>query len=267
MFLYSDSQAPLLYRFSNVLGLLATAGRRRTQRCHLILSIPSVDSGVLRWLIIQARRSSDWRRGKSRRRHQRRRAAQSRMLVQSDISDFGLGRVRRKGAFGQTDPDRGFDQVPGRDYFATDVYARRVYGVDDRGQPESQVARRSFERGDRFRVSGPRPDDQIFDREGRDLRRDWFRLAQVPPEVARERRQVGDVSLPAACRAAGAARAVYAQRDVAELSRDVVMTPQHLTVDDDAHADAVRDADENQVAHGRRVLARRPHLSQRACLA
>src|SRR5262249_51080236 len=142
------------------------------------------------WQFIYACPSSDRRRGEGGRGDQRRRAAQSRMLVQRDSPNFGLGRVRRKGAFGQTGSDCGFDQVPGRDYFAADVYARRVYGVDDRGQPESQVARRSFERGDRFRVSGPRPDDQIFDSEGRDLRRDWFRLAQVPPEVARERRQV-----------------------------------------------------------------------------
>src|SRR5262245_63712366 len=82
------------------------------------------------------------------------------MLVQRDSSDFGLGRVRRKGAFGQTGPDCGFDQVPGRDYFTADVYARRVYGVDDRGQSESQVSGRRFERGDRFRVSGPRPEDR-----------------------------------------------------------------------------------------------------------
>src|SRR5262245_3233259 len=188
------------------------------------------------------------------------------MLFQRDSSDLGPGRVRRKGAFGQTCADGGFDQVPGRDYFAADVYASRVYGVDDRGETESQVARRRFERGDGFSVAGPRPDDQIFDRECRDLRRDGLRFAQVPSEIARERRQIGDVSLPAARRAARAPRAVDAQRHVAELPRDVVMAPQHFAVNNDAHADAVRDADEDQVAHGRRVAARRPHLRQRARL-
>jgi hypothetical protein len=54
---------------------------------------------------------------------------------------------------------------------------------------------------------------------------------------------------------------------VTELPGDVVMAPQHLAVDNDAHADAVGDADEDQIAHGSRVVARRPHLSQRARLA
>src|SRR5262245_50637382 len=193
------------------------------------------------------RRSGDRRRGECGRRHQRRRATQPRVFFQCDSSNFGFGRVRRKGAFGQGGPDGRLDQIPGRDYFAAYVYARRVDGVDDRGQPESQVARRRFEGGDGFGVAGPRPDDQIFDRETRDLRRDGFRFPQIPAEVTRERRQVGNISLPATRRAARAARAVDAQGDVTELPGDVVVAPQHLAVDDDAHADAVGDADEDQV--------------------
>src|SRR5262249_29482564 len=195
------------------------------------------------------------------------RPAQTRMLFECDSSNLCPGRVRRKGAFRQAGPNGWFDQVPGRDYFAADIYTRRVYGVDDRGQSESQVARRSFERGNGFRVAGSRPDDQIFDRESRDLRRNGLRFAKVPSEIARERRQIRDVSFPATRRAAWAPRAVNAQRDVTELPGDVVMAPQHLAVDDDAHAYAVGDADEDQIAHGCRVVARRPHLSQRARLA
>src|SRR5262249_58192434 len=130
--------------------------------------------------------------GEGGRRHQRRRAAQPRVLFQCDSSNFGFGRVRRKGAFGQGGPDGRLDQIPGRDYFAAYVYARRVDGVDDRGQPESQVARRRLERGDGFGVAGPRPDDQIFDRETRDLRRAGFRFPPILSEVPREPRQVGD---------------------------------------------------------------------------
>src|SRR5262249_60107426 len=120
---------------------------------------------------------------------------------------------------------------------------------DDRGQPESEIARRRFQRGDGFRVAGPRSDDQIFDRESRDLRGDRLRFPQIPSEVTRERSQIRYVGFPAARRAARAARAVNAQRDMTELSGDVVMPTQHLAVDDDAHADAVGNADEDQITY------------------
>ena len=85
------------------------------------------------------------------------------------------------------------------------------------------------------------------------------------PEVARERRRVGDIGLPAAVVPAGAARAVERQRHVAELAGHVVAAAQHLAVHHDADADAIGDADEHEVAvRLSGGLAERPHLRQRA---
>ncbi len=49
-----------------------------------------------------------------------------------------------------------------------------------------------------------------------------------------------------------------------EFAGDVVPPAQQLAVDDDADADAVRHADEHQIADRRRDLARFPHLRERA---
>ena len=69
-----------------------------------------------------------------------------------------------------------------------------------------------------------------------------------PAEVARQRRRIRHIRLPAAVGAARAARTVERERQVAELTGDVVTAAQHLAVDHHADADAVRHADEHDVA-------------------
>ena len=133
-------------------------------------------------------------------------------------------------------------------------------------RPETEVPSRRQQRGERLGVAAARSGDQVVDRQRGDIGR-HRPLAQVAPEIARERRQVRDVDLPASAGAAPAARAVEIQRDVAELAGDVVLAAHQLPARAPSPTPRPSDTLTIHEIAGRPGVARRPELRQRARLA
>ena len=117
---------------------------------------------------------------------------------------------------------------------------------------------------DRLAIAAARPRDEVFDGELRQFRRNGFAWRDLAAEIAGERREIRDVGFEAPGRAAGARRTVDVDRDMAELSGDVVPAPEQLAAHDDTDAQAVGDRDVRGVAVGRWISTRGPDLRQRA---
>ena len=127
-------------------------------------------------------------------------------------------------------------------------------------EAEAEVVRGGLQRRDRLAVAAARPRDEVVHGEGRDLGGDRLARRDLAAEVARQRREVRDVRLPAAVGAARARRAVDVERRVAELAGDVVAAADHLAVDDEADAEAVGDREEHEVAAAAGLAAHAPDL-------
>ena len=123
---------------------------------------------------------------------------------------------------------------------------------------------RRMQRRDGLAVSAARAGDEVVDRERRDLGGNRLARREVPPEVPRQRGEVRDVGLPAPRGAARAGRPLARERHVAELARHVVPAPQHFAVHDDAHAEAVRHGEEDEVGAAAGLAAHAPRLGDGA---
>ena len=155
------------------------------------------------------------------------------------------------------------DEVPGRVISPPMYNACRIERVDDRRQAQPEVARSGLRAA--TALASPARARAIRSSMVKCARAaSPGRLSAGSAEVAGQRGEIRDVRLPAAVRAARTPRTVERQRHVPELAGDVVTAAQHLAVDDDADADAVRDAHEHQVAAGGARPPERPRLRQRA---
>src|SRR5436190_21786803 len=126
------------------------------------------------------------------------------MLVGRYSDDVGGCRRGRERTLGQRGVAGGVDEIPRGGDLTADEYAIGIDDVDYAAESESQISCGCLNGRNRLCIFGPSPRDQVVDGERRISRgRRWLRA----PEIARERRHVRNVRLPAAegaTRAAGA---------------------------------------------------------------
>src|SRR5688572_31367836 len=176
-----------------------------------------------------------------------------------DVNLSGAAEVSQSSFTQSTAHDR-FDQTPRGRYFAADVNARRIDGVNDGRETETEITRGGVDRRQRLCIAGASARDQILDGETHRLRFTRPRIRKIAPEVTRQRRQVRNVRLPTTGRAARTSWTIDAQRHVSKLACRVVPPAHHFAIHDYAHAHAVRDADEHRISGRDDVAARRPQL-------
>ena len=190
--------------------------RARCRRSPPVTSATvSVSSAVHGSLLSSRDVSGDHRGREGGCRDERRRAAQARQGLRGHDHDVGVAAARAERALVERRAhDRARAGPRPRD-LAADVDARRVDRVDDRGEPEAEVAAR-WRAAPRRRARRRRA--------AREIRSSTVSAATsagmgLPgsssrPEVARDRREVRDVRLPAAarCRRRSAARRAPAAR-------------------------------------------------------
>src|SRR5437763_9971454 len=91
----------------------------------------------------------------------------------------------------------------------------------------------------------------------------WTEFRQIPTKITRNDCEVRSIRFPTTSGSAHTPGTIHIQRQVAKLTRDVIMAAQQLAINYDSHADAVRNRNVSK-AVGAAVAALKPQLGQRA---